>query len=508
MYSALREIVGRMRSSSTGLTVLTGYLAMFSTLGVGLFSVPLALRCLSNEEFGLWNLVGQSLGYLLLLDFGVSWSASRMLIGPLREGDGDQLNSWWTVIVVVLAVQGLAIAAIGLSAKSFVIGFFHLSNGLLPDAELLWVGMILINAIQMPFKAYTGILYCQDRWYVMHLISILTSWLNLIVFAALLFAGYRTSAYLIASLVSIGSSCALCVITVRRSGIQLRIGRRFFDFDKMRSLFRFSSGIFLLAIAAQITFMTQSIIIAKVVGVGAVAAFVVSTKSFSVIQQLVRRAYESFSPRWMHLYVGGEKEKVLNEWRSVMSWLLPAGLIGAVGILVFNRSFSMLYGGDGNHVSRDFDLLLAAGLVVQMFVNFTGFVFPLSARIWGWCIAGVVDAVLQLVLGVIFTKWFGSCGVLIGALLGPLLVTVPFLIVRAPAELGISKSAMFAGVSKIYGVALLALIACFLLLDRGTFEGWWPTGTEYALGGVLAVGSFILINRFRNNFGGAKEAEA
>ena len=508
MIASLREMLKRVRSSSTGLTVVTGYLAMISTLGVGLFSVPLALRSLSNEEFGLWNVVGQSLGYLLLLDFGVSWSASRMLIGPLRSGDADELNSWWTVIVTVLAIQGLAIAAIGFAAKNFVIGFFHLSPGLVPDAELLWAGMILINAIQMPFKAYTGILYCQDRWYVMHLISILTSWLNLAVFAGLLFSGYRTSAYLVASAISIGSSCALCWIMVRKSGVRLRVTRRFFDFGKLRSLFRFSSGIFLLAIASQITFMTQSIIIAKVVGVWAVAAFVVSTKSFTVILQLVRRAYESFSPRWMHLYVSGEKDKVLTEWRTVMSWLLPAGMVGATGILVFNRSFSMLYGGAENHVSRIFDLLLAGGLIVQLFVNFTGFVFPLSARIKGWCIAGLFDALLQLVLGIALTKWLGSSGVLLGAILGPALVTIPFLIFQAPVELGITRRAMFSGVTKIYGAAVLALIACYAVLVRSTSDGWWPTGMEFLLGMVLAVLALMWVNRFRNLFGGAKQAEA
>jgi O-antigen/teichoic acid export membrane protein len=501
-------LLQRVRNSPTGLTALTGYAAMISTLIAGVFSVPLALRCLSNEEFGLWNLVGQSLGYLLLLDFGVSWSASRMLIGPLRSGDSDELNSWWTVIVMVLAVQGLAIGAIGLGAKGLVIGFFHLSAELLPDAELLWIGMILINAIQMPFKAYTAILYCQDRWYVWHLISIFTSWLNLAVFAALLFSGFRTSAYLVATALSIGSCCALCILMVRKSGIRLRISWKLFDSGKMASLFRFSSGLFLLAMATQLTVMTQSIIVAKVVGVGAVAAFVVSTKSFTVVQQLVKRAYESFSPRWTHLYVSGEKEAVLHEWRTVMSWLLPAGLIGAIGILVFNRSFSMLYGGASNHVSRDFDFLLAAGLVVQMFVNFTGFVFPLSARIKGWCIAGLVDAVLQLGLGVIFTKWLGSCGVLIGALLGPVLVTVPFLVFRAPAELGISKRAMFTGVLKMYGAAFLALLACYLLLGKRHPHEWWPTGMEYLLGVALMVLSLIWINRFRNIFGGAKQVEA
>lgn len=130
----IRNLLQRVRSSSTTLTMATGYLAMLSALGVGLFSVPVALGFLSDEEFGLWNIVGQSLGYLLLLDFGVSWSASRMLAGPLASGDSKELNSWWTVIVTILSIQGLLIAGVGLAVTDHVIDFFHLSSELVPDA--------------------------------------------------------------------------------------------------------------------------------------------------------------------------------------------------------------------------------------------------------------------------------------------------------------------------------------------------------------------------------------
>lgn len=500
----------RLRSSPTGLTALTGYAAMLSTLVVGVFSVPLALRFLTNEEFGLWSVVGQSLGYLLLLDFGVSWSASRMLVGPLREGNKEELSSWWTVIVIVLCCQGLLVAGLGFAATDYIINFFKLSKELIPAAEILWGGMILINAIQLPFRAYTGILYCQDRWYVMHLISILTSWINLIAFAALLLAGYRTSAYLVASGLSIGANALLMHHMVRRSGTRLRLSMKSFDFEKLRILFRYSSGLFLLALAAQITFMTQSIIIGKVVGLEAVAAFVVSSKSLAVVMQLVKRAFESFSPRWMQLYVSGDKQEIWNQWRRLMAWLLPAGMIGALGILIFNRSFSMLYGGAENHVNRLFDLLLAAGLVAQIFINFTSFVFPISARIKGWCLAGLGDAVIQVVLGILFTRWYGSPGLLIGTLLGPLLVSVPYLVLKAPGELGISRRAMASEVARTYGLTLAALAACFFVLNTpaATPAGWWPSNIEIILGLGLAVLGVIWFCKFRVLFFGPKRVEA
>jgi O-antigen/teichoic acid export membrane protein len=510
MIRHIHPLLLRLRSSPTALTAFSGYAAMFSIMVAGVFSVPLALRFLTNEEFGLWNVIGQSLGYLLLIDFGVSWSASRMLVGPLRAGDSRELDSWWTVLVSVLVLQGLLVVVLGFACRDFFLGFFEISPELLPEAHLLWSGMIIINAIQLPFRAYTGILYCQDRWYVMHLTSIISSWLNLIVFAALLYAGHRMAAYLVASSLSIACNSFLWYFLVRRSGVRLSYRPQLFDLGKLAVLFRYSSGIFLLAMAAQITFMSQSIIIGKVLGLGAVAAFVVSSKSFTVVLQLARRAFDAYSPRWMQLFVGGDRGIVGRQWQAVMSWLLPATLAGAFGILIFNRSFAVLYGGSANHESRLFDLLLAAGLLVQVVIFSTAFTFHLSARIRGWCLAGIGDAVVQVSLGVILTRWFGSSGLLAGALLGPAFVSIPFLILRAPAELGMTRRAMFGGVGKQLAVSFLALGGCYGLLSWASpsVEGWWPTPVELSLGVTLGLVSLVWLLRLRNGSLAVKQLEA
>lgn len=500
----------RLRSSPTGMTAFAGYVAMVSTMVVGFITVPLALSFLSAAEFGLWRVAGQSLGYLLLLDLGVSWSASRMLMEPLRSGDSGELDSWWTVIVGVLSVQALLVAGLGFAGTDWIIASFELPPDLVPAAHLLWTGMILINAIQLPFRAYSGILYCQNRWYVMHLVTIISSWLNLVVFVALLAAGFRTSAYLIASAVAIGSNVVLLWYSVRKSGQRLRLAPRLFDRDKLRILLRYSSGIFLLALAAQITFMSQAIIVNKMLGLEAVTVFAVSFTSFTVIAQLMRRAFDAYSPRWMQLFVEGNKQSVWTQWNHVMAWLLPATGIGAMGILVFNRSFSMWYGGPVNHVGRFFDLLLAVCLVMYVFMFASAFVFHLSARIKGWCIAGLADAVLQMATGILLTRWFGISGVLLGALIGPAMISIPFLILRAPREFGISRREMMTVLGRHCGAVLLIIALCYSLLSLPSAQssGWWPTTTEFFLGGCLALVGGAWCYKFRGFFGGARRVEA
>jgi O-antigen/teichoic acid export membrane protein len=507
MIRKFRALVQRLKSSPTALTAFAGYAALASSMGVGLFSVPLALHFLTSEEFGLWNIIGQSLGYLLLLDFGVSASASRLLVGPLRAGDKTELRSWWTVLVVVLISQAFLILAVGWLGRDIIIHFFDLQESMSSAAELLWGGLVVVNAIQLPFRAYTGIIYCQDRWYVIHLANIVSSWVNLILFAGFLLAGYRTTAYLIASASSVLCNIILWKLAVRQSKVSLGFHLRLFSIAKLRKLFGFSSGIFLVVLASQIAGMSQSIIIGNMLGLGAVAAFVVSCKSSTIMFQLSRRAFDAFNPRWLRMYVDGESEAVCHQWRKLMHWWVPVGILGALGILILNRSFSILYGGAENHEGRLFDLLRAAWVLLQTFLLSMNFIFPLVSKIRAWAVVGLLDALLQITLGILFTRSMGTNGLLLGSILASLTVMVPFLLWRGPSEMGVSHHTMLKGIGVLYCGGLLLLGACFGLLSTpwGQSNGWWPTPVEFLLTGSFCLGIITIVIRRKPLFWGPPE---
>ena len=62
---------------------VTNLVSSYATIGINILytvvSIPLALHYLDKEEFGLWVLVTQMAGYLMLLEFGMSGSVARSL---------------------------------------------------------------------------------------------------------------------------------------------------------------------------------------------------------------------------------------------------------------------------------------------------------------------------------------------------------------------------------------------------------------------------------------------
>ncbi len=493
----LATIVSKIQAfarSKTLLTASTAYLSILSTIVAGIFTIPIALRFLSKEEFGLWAVIGQTMGYLLLIDFGVSWSASRMLADPIRNGDVVELKKWWTVIVTTLTCQAVIVLLVGISLTPHVISFFDIPSELHDQAKTLWIGMLTLNAIQLPFRAYTGVIYCQNRWYIYHLTSILAAWLNLFMFIALLACGFKTVSYLLASASSIMLSCVIWSLSVRRSEVNPAFSFRNFDSIKLINLFKYSSGIFLVAISSQISFMSQSLVIGKFLGVGAIAAFAVSSKSGSILMQIMNKAIESFSPRWLQMYIDENSNGIMTEWRKLMHLIFPICLLGAIGIMIFNRSFSLLYGGEGNHVGRIFDLFLALAFIAQVYPRSLGFIFPMSRRIKVWCRFSILDSIIQISISIILTMWLGEVGVLLGVIAGSTIVLLPFSILRGPNYLGVPRSEMLKGFLTSLCLSILAIICTFILIQRDITIpiGWWPTNTEFIMGLI----SFAIIGIF------------
>src|SRR5438045_1509867 len=109
--------MSRFRNAARSLT--SGYAAMGANALYTLASVPLALHYLSKEEFGLWALVTQVGGYLLLIDFGISGASTRILIDHKDKKVEGGYGSVIKTGALVLLVQGACIALGGV-----LLGFF------------------------------------------------------------------------------------------------------------------------------------------------------------------------------------------------------------------------------------------------------------------------------------------------------------------------------------------------------------------------------------------------
>ena len=94
--------------------ISSSYALLLASMLYVLASVPLALKFLTREQFGLWELMSDITVYLALIDLGTSSSVSRLLIDHKdRPNDGDYGGLIQTGGLVLIC-QGSIILAVGL----------------------------------------------------------------------------------------------------------------------------------------------------------------------------------------------------------------------------------------------------------------------------------------------------------------------------------------------------------------------------------------------------------
>lgn len=243
-----------MSAKRTLLTAGTAYLAMGSAIVTGLVLIRLATHELSPDEMGLWVFCFGTVGYFLLMDFGVSNSLGRLFADAVAKRDHREMSGWLYLAIGVLSLQAILVLTAGLLLRDPILAWFKIPPNLIDEGRSLWTWLVCLQAAAMPLRALPAFTYARNRVYYNNLFGIGASWVNLGLFWFLLKHGNGVISYAYAS---IGSTVVLqlgYLITIFTGAERLRICLVPIPFDKLPELFRYSSAILVQSLATQATF--------------------------------------------------------------------------------------------------------------------------------------------------------------------------------------------------------------------------------------------------------------
>lgn len=417
-----------MRLIQTIKTAATSYLGIISTMAVVLLTVRLATTSLSREEFGLWSFTMQSVGYFLLLDFGVANSLGRLFGEPLTSGDERSANSWFTLSVLVLSLQGAVILAVGLLLRNFVLDWFAIPVMLRSQAANLWTAFLVIQAVSLIFRVNAAILYAQNRYYWMNVVTIAGAWVGLGAFYVMLRHGAGVIAYAWSSgtgFLAVGIAGSLAVACGPN---RLRFSLAGIHWKQVRELFSFSSSIFVIAIAIQVYYASQGLVITKLHGLATGAIYAVTSRMPMMLMQVVWKPFDAFAPRWQVAHCAGDSDRVRREFQTMMRFTILLCFSAFIGVVLVNPSFIRWWTKPEYFGGEILTVLLALFLVTQVFNHCYATPFMLMKRMRGYTYAVCANVGVSLLLMILLCKHFGVIGVPAGLLLGDLIFGLSFFI--------------------------------------------------------------------------------
>lgn len=107
---------------------------------------PIMLRHLGNYDYGIWELLGSVVGYMSLLDLGLSPTISRYVAKFTAEGDTKRINQVWNSTLLLMSVAGL------ITGGALVIWGLFFAESIAPPGETTifrYSAVLVIVGIQL-----------------------------------------------------------------------------------------------------------------------------------------------------------------------------------------------------------------------------------------------------------------------------------------------------------------------------------------------------------------------
>jgi O-antigen/teichoic acid export membrane protein len=426
--------------------------ARLLTSAVTLISLPLAVRYLGAERYGVWATVTTTVVWINLLDLGIANTLTNHISAAYALDDRVSAASYLTNALFV---------TVGIAGSVGVV-FAFVCPG--------------INWIRL-FNVHADVSAAELRHTVAAAVALMLLGLpcNL---AGKVLAGYQEL---------YRNSCAICAGTVASviglaAGIMLRVSmpvlllmslgclplanvatlvsvviwykpwllprlslvRR----SAVRELLNSGSPFFLIQIAAAVVFSSDNLIVSHYLGAAEVTPYRVTWRLVGLAALLQSLIFPALWPAYTEAHVKGDYNWIRRTFALTMKGTIALNLFCVISLVLFGRALIRIWAGPAAVPSLP--LLMAMGIwaVVSGFMSVESCLLAALNRTRQQAVLSIIAAAMNIALSLLLVRHLGSLGVIAGTIISYMVVLVvpQSMIVRNVfrSELGSETNAQFA----------------------------------------------------------------
>lgn len=355
----------KKNSSQIIKNVLLNWLAVLATLATGFFMSPFLVRNLGDSVYGVWVLLGSLVGYLGLLDFGITPSIIKYVAEYRARNDQQAINRVVTVSLVVFTGVGLISLAL---AAVIAIYFNDIFNSPLSRSTAAAVAMLAgINlAFTFPASVFVGVVRGYQRYDVDSAITTLNILARSVLLVALVLRGYGIVALAMITFVFDMMRLALLALWAYRLNPDIRIAREYFDREQLKKLFGFGLFAFLIYLGRQMILYTDFILIGLFLSTSSVTIYFIAARLVEYLRHLVAEMVGVLAPTASHLDASDDqaalKELLIVSTKYTLLIALPIASV----FFVIGDLFIALWMGPGYEASELILVTLTIGILAHL----------------------------------------------------------------------------------------------------------------------------------------------
>jgi O-antigen/teichoic acid export membrane protein len=300
----------------------------------------LALHYLDKERFALWALMASIAGYLNLVDLGMSGSFAFHLIDRKDDRSGGGYGSLILTGWLVLLAQGALVFGVCFALAPWLGSLLDIPLHLRPAfvGLMRWQGAVV--GLNFATRMFNQLLYSHQRLDISNYTQVGGLALNLVLLGWFFHTGQGVFSLVWAMLLAACASAAVAWVACWRlklfpeRGTWGRPSARLF-----KELFTFGKDLFLVSVGTQLILFSQTMVITRRLGLEVAALWAVGTKGFNLLIQLIWRTTDAPLPGFAEMMARGERQRLLERYRTVVMFSLSIAGYCAVSYALCNSPF-------------------------------------------------------------------------------------------------------------------------------------------------------------------------
>ena len=388
---------------------------------------------------------------------------------------------------VLISTNFISFSAIALIVFCTTLVLAALTNRMFEiplEYKLIAPYLVLIVGTEISFsfifatfiQVFSGI----QRYEVHAVVGTLSLLVKSALIAFLLMAGHGLLSIALATLgVSLlGKLSYLIFLSHLRLGIEVRMS--FFDKNTFKMILKYSKSSFLIAIASRVISYTDNIIIGAATSVSGISVYGIASNLVSYMKELVSNATNVLSPAASHAQVSDNSLlKTLALASSKYTAILIAPIAG--GFFIVGDSFLYLWLGPGFMETYSILIILTIAQVFSLPLYGIGSILYGIAKHGIVAKLLVIEAVANLILSLIFVKYWGILGVAMGTAIPSFFLNLFIFPWQIKKVLGIGMGEYYINcLIKPFIIAVPFGISLFAYKNMFGFNTWF-----HFVGGVL-----------------------
>lgn len=400
------------------INIASNYAGQIWMAAMGIVFLPVYMRILGTEAFGLVGLLLSFQSMLMLFDFGIGGATNREL--ACRAHDKALARSSRNLVrsSELLIWVTAALVAVGFwLASSLMVGhWLHLQHLDVAQAQNALVIMGLAIALQWPSVFYANCLYGLERLPQLNAIHAGFSTLRFVgVIPVLLWVSPQINAFLWwFAMVGIAQSLVMTLAVWHALPPSAEPTR--WDTDELRATRGFAGGLFLVALLATGVTQLDRLALASLRPLEELGYYTLAVSVASGLGRLVQPMFQAIYPRFSRLVAQGDTATLRQLYHQSSQYLAVILAAAAAVLIVFATDVLRLWTGDAELATKLAAplMILVAGTACNGLVN-----IPYALQLaHGWTRLAIGLNALSLAAGIPFCIWaVGHYGITGAALL-------------------------------------------------------------------------------------------